>query len=206
MNQELRIKNTKKGLTLIELLFGMAFIAFMGLAIANFQNSMFSSSEYLQRSLMAEGDARTVLRQLISELRAMNYSSVGSYPISSALENSITFYSDTNGDGNPERLRYFLDGDLFKVGVVYPSGAPLTYDINSERIKTLVRKVDPTASIFTYHGTEYTGENGALVFPVDIPLIRLVKVNIPIIIENQGTTTPYSISSQVSLRNLKENL
>ncbi|HBM45554.1 MAG: hypothetical protein UT05_C0010G0015 [Parcubacteria group bacterium GW2011_GWF2_38_76] len=195
-------KNKNIGFTTIELLLGITFVVFIGLAVGNFQENLFSNSDYLTRSLTAEGDARIVLRKLISELRTMNYSSVGSYPIGLATENSIIFYSDINSDNNMERLRYFLDGEFLKVGIVYPSGSPLSYDLDSEKISILVRNIVPGASIFTYYDTNYNGENGAIAFPVDLSLVRLVKVDIPILIKNRGTTTPYSISSQVSIRNL----
>lgn len=199
------MKNKQSGLTMVELLFGIAFIAIFGIAVSNIQDNIFSSGRFLEDSLGAESEARNVLRNIISELRSMNYSAVGSYPIGSASENSLIFYSDINGDKNNERLRYFRDGDLLKVGVVYPSGSPLSYILSNERIKILVRNISNTPNIFSYYDTDYDGQSAPLPFPVNIPLVRMVKVSVPIMIKNRSTTTPYVISSQVSLRNLKEN-
>lgn len=199
-------KHRKKGITIIELLFGVSFIIVFSAVIYNFQNNLFSSSEYLQNSLNAESEARSVLRKIISELRSMNYSNIGTHPIQSASDDSIIFYSDINNNGNTERLHYFLDGNLLKVGVVYPSGAPLQYDLETESIKTLVRNVSASSSIFSYFDSSYDGTTEPLNLPINIVSIKLIKVNIPIILNETSTSTPYIISSQISIRNLKENL
>lgn len=200
------IKFLKFGMTTVELLFGVAFVVLMGVAVSSLQDNIFSSSRFLEDSFGAEGEVRVVLRNIVSELRSLNYSAVGSYPIGGAFENSLIFYSDINGDGNAERLRYFRDGDLLKVGVVYPSGSPLSYLLTDERVKVLVRNISNTPNIFSYYDTNYNGQSSPLAFPVNTPLIRMVKVSVPIMIKNRSTITPYVISSQVSLRNLKENL
>jgi hypothetical protein len=202
MNQ----KKIKTGLTTLELLFGISFVVMIGVAVVYFQGNIFSSSDFLQRSMLAEGDAKVVLRKLVSDLRTMNYSGVGSYAIESASETSITFYSDTNNDNKAERLRYFLDGNLFKQGVVYPSGEPAAYNVDSETTKILVRGVQATSSIFSYYDSDYNGSSEPLSFPLNILAIRLIKVSIPIILDSRENSVPYKVESQVSLRNLKENL
>ncbi|MEI6296614.1 MAG: hypothetical protein WCO84_03130 [bacterium] len=198
----------KNGFTTAELLVGIAIFVFIGMAVNKFQSSIFSSSSYLQASLRTEDDARRILRTIISEIRSMNYSAVGGYPITSATGNSFIFYSDTNNDNNTERLRYFIEGTNLKRGIVYPTGSPFSYDLNNEKISIITSNIVATSSIFSYFSDSYVGTGMPLPEPVNLPDVRLIKVSIPATIKTADgkISTSYEISSQVSIRNLKDNM
>lgn len=189
---------------MVELIFALAVVVFLGMAVGAFQRNIFSSSSYLQASFRAEDDARKILRNLVSEIRSMNYSGLGGYFIEQASSNSITFYSDIDGDGKTERLRYFRDGSVVKRGVIVPTGSPIDYS-SAENVSIVVRDIS-AGNIFSYYDTNYDGIGASLEEPINILSIRLVKINIPIILRNNQATTSYNIEGQVSIRNLKENL
>ena len=67
----------------------------------------------------------------------------GSYPIVSVGENEFSFYSDYDDDGVVERVRYFLDAQQLKVGIIEPdtSQKPVSYEDETETITTVARYV-----------------------------------------------------------------
>ena len=198
--------SAKDGFTLIELLIAIAIFIIFSFVITSFQKNIFSSESYLETGLQAEDDAVIILRNLIAEIRAMNFSAEGAYPIALASSYSFSFYCDINNDGKTEALRYFLDGTMLKKGIKYPIGSPLSYSNATETVAVVARNVIPGSPIFSYYDTDYDGTNAPLEVPINIPAIRLVKVNIPIDLDTGDGMTAYSITSQVSIRNLKENL
>lgn len=196
---------TNRGFTMVELLIALSIVIVLGSMVGVFQRYIFFSSSYLQASFMAEADARNVMRNFISEVRSMNYSGLGGYFIEEATGNSLTFYSDINNDGKTEKLRYFADGAMLKKGVTFPSGSPINYT-QAEQVSIIVRDVSNSSNLFFYYDDGYTGTSASLPFPVDIGLIRLIKINIPIELKNDKSTTTYNVTGQVSIRNMKDNL
>ena len=68
----------------------------------------------------------------------------GSYPIISASENEFIFYSDYDDDGVTERIRYFLEAQQLKVGIIEPDTTQIgeaVYKDDTETITTVARYV-----------------------------------------------------------------
>jgi hypothetical protein len=89
--------------------------------------------------------------------------------------------------------------------VVYPTGNPLRYSTSTETVSSLVTDIAATTSIFSYYNSIYTGTSSPLTNPPPITQIRLVKISLPI--DKNGSRPPAAITvtSQVSIRNLKDN-
>lgn len=200
------LKNKKSGFTLVEVIFGVAMLIITSAVVTNFSRNIFETESYLQTSFRAEDSARNILRGLTAEIRSMNYSALGGYPISEATSDSLTFYSDINGDGHTEQLRYFLDGTLLKKGVVYPTGDPLSYNQAAERISVLASGIISGSDVFYYYGNEYNGTGDPLEEPIDLLSVSLIKIEITLNISGTKIVVPYVIESQASMRNLKQNL
>lgn len=197
--------NNNFGFTLIEVLFVVAIVVFSGLVVSNFQKEIFQSGSRVQKSLISEEGGRKIIRNIVSEIRTMNFSAVGGYPIESASSNSLVFYSDVNGDGNMDRIRYFVDGAVLKRGVTFPSGSPLTYSGQPENISSVISGL-LSGGVFFYGDTNFLGESDYLIEPINIPLIRLIEIKVKINLDSSGKTIPFEMSSKVSIRNLKDNL
>jgi hypothetical protein len=144
---------------------------------------------------------------MVTELRAARTSVAGAYAIDTAGTSTVVFYSDVNGDGNTEKVRYFLSSTTLKRGVITPSGSPLSYT-GSESISELVHGVRNTSSqpIFEYFDSSYTGTSSAMTQPVSIANIRLVKVNIIIDMNVSRSPVQQTVTTQAEIRNLKDNL
>lgn len=198
----------KKGFTLPELLISIFIISILTLTVSVFQRDVFSLNFMLQGSLNAQIDARHVVKVMINELRRAEPSALGAYPIAAASSTAITFYSDVNGDGTTERVRYFVSGNSVRRGIVVPTGNPLAYNDASETLTTIVSGFvsSSTLPLFQYYPSTYTGTTTPLTSPVNIPSVRLVKVTVIIDKDLNKSPTKIIVTSQVNLRNLKDNL
>jgi type II secretory pathway pseudopilin PulG len=200
------LKNNR-GMTLVEILVSTAILLFIGIAVAKFQRDIFFLNSTTQNSLSAQMDGRRILRTLVSEIRGANRSSLGAYPIVTAGTSTLIFYSNIDSDPYFERIRYFLQGTDLKRGVIKPTGSPLVYSSGQETITTLIRDVANGTStpIFDYFPSTYAGTTTALLQPVNVTSIRLIRATIIIDKDVNRPPQPLIFTSQGTLRNLKDN-
>ena len=133
-------------------------------------------------------------------------SSLGSYAIDSASSTAFIYYADLNGDGLKEKIRYFLSGTTLRQGVIKPSGSPLVYNPANEKIADMIHGiVKNSGPIFTYYDTNYDGTTAPLATPVNLLNIRLVKITVKVDVDPRKPPGPAQFTTQVSIRNLKDN-
>ena len=90
-------------------------------------------------------------------------------------------------------------------GVIIPTGSPLDYDPATEKITTLLTNVT-NSSIFGYYDKNYEGTTAALSSPVNISAVRLIKITVTVDKDPNKPPAPTTFSTQISFRNLKDNL
>lgn len=199
-------RNTQKGLTIVETVMGISIFVLIMMSLTLFSRNIWFYSTFISGGLENNNAARQTTKIMTAEIRTASTADTGAYTIALANSTTFTFYSDTDGDGLKEKIRYFLSGTEIKRGSIKPAGSPLSYNSADEKISTMVRYVS-NSSIFSYYDENYDGTTSALSSPVSIPLIRLVKITITI--DNRDPNrppAPVTFSTQVSLRNLKDNL
>lgn len=197
-----------KGFSILEIIISVAIISFVTVTATTFQRDVFSLNTTIQSSLIAQLDARHLVKVMVGELRETSPSSVGSYPVVLASSTGMTFYADIDNDGLKDRVRYYLSGATIKKAVLAPNGNPLVYNTANEKISTLIDGVvaSSTLPIFQYYPSSYTGTTTPLVQPVDVSLVRLVKITVIIDKDPNRSPSKIIVTSQVTLRNLKDNL
>jgi hypothetical protein len=197
-----------KGILIVEIIIVIAISTLLVLAIGSFQRNILFFTGFLEDSISGAQDARAVLRTITREIRSASPSNLGTYTIAIASPQTFTFYSDIDDDGLKERVRYFLDGTDLKKGVITPSGDPLVYNPASEIITAvLVHNVrNGEQDIFNYYDTNYDGTTDPLPEPIDIISVRLIKITIVIDADPNRDPPAKTFTSQVSMRNLKDNL
>lgn len=200
------LKHHTRGFTLIELLVSIFILTLIGLAVSSFGAQMFSFSRNLSSSMTAQGEVRKALKTMTAEIRPASLSSIGSYAIETAATSTLTFFSDIDDDGIHERVRYFLNGTTLKRGVIKPTGNPLTYNTATETFTELIHNIsNGSTAIFTYHDSAYDGTTEAM-SPVIILSIRLIKITAIIDSDAHQPPSALTATTQVSIRNLKDNL
>ena len=207
MNFFKNIHHSKSGFTIIEILVSIFILTLIGLAVSSFAKDIFSLNRITSESLTAQNEARRALKTMSAEIRTASPSSLGAYALAQSATSSFTFYSNIDGDSFKERVRYFLDGTTLKKGVIKPIGTPLTYSPANEVISELIPGVaNATTSIFSYYDKNYDGTAQALIEPIDIATVRLVKITIVVDKDPQTPPSPMTLTTQISIRNLKDNL
>lgn len=205
MNNYIKQKNT--GFTLIEIIVAVGVFALMIGLVGAYQSDVFSLNRVIQQGLNNQSEAKKIIRPFINEVRSASPSSLGTYPIKTATPNEFIFYSDLDSDGLKEEVRYYLDEGVFKKGVIAPSGNPLVYDEQDEDVIQIVHDVINTG-IFQYFDSTYTGneEMGELTGTISPSDVRLVKIELTIDSNPDMPPAATTVSTQVSIRNLKDNL
>jgi prepilin-type N-terminal cleavage/methylation domain-containing protein len=197
----------KRGFTLVEIVVATAIAAVIFMAVFDFGNGIFSFNSNAQKNLSAQSDGRRVLKSIVKELRSTSPSSLGSYPIALASSTAVTFFADIDNDAYKEQIRYFLSGKDLKRGVIKPSGYPLSYNPANEQISNLIGDINNGATpIFDYFDSNYTGTSTPLSQPVQVAKVRLIRITVKIEKDPNKLLGPIIITSQVFLRNLKDNL
>jgi prepilin-type N-terminal cleavage/methylation domain-containing protein len=204
----MKISNHNKGMTIIEMLVTLAIVAVVMMAVSSFAVSIFKSNSYSMAATSGPFDASSILHIMVKELRTASQANDGSYALAQVATNTISFFSDINGDGLKEKIRYFLSGNTMKRGVIVPSGNPLVYNSAVETVSIMVNNVKNTTStnIFDYYDDSYDGTTAALSQPITVTNVRLIKIVFLIDLDPNRSPIPTLFSSVVALRNLKDNL
>jgi hypothetical protein len=91
--------------------------------------------------------------------------------------------------------------------VVKPAGAPYQYLDANEKISYEVNDIINTGGkIFEYYDRNYQGSSTPLSYPINIADIRVLRVIVTIDANPTRAPEPITFESQVSVRNLKDNL
>jgi type II secretory pathway pseudopilin PulG len=204
-------KQTKQkkqgGFSIIEMIIVIFILTLISILVVNFQLDIFSLNRLSSDNLNIQTNLRQSLKTLTAEIRSAIPSTLGAYPLVQTSTSSLVFYTNTDSDTLVEKVRYFLDGQTFKKGTVKPTGSPLTYNPANESFKTLADNVtNSETAIFDYYNTDYDGTSPALSQPVDSGLVRLIKVTLIIDEDVTKLPPPVSITTQVTPRNIKDNL
>jgi prepilin-type N-terminal cleavage/methylation domain-containing protein len=202
--------NLKRGMTLTEILVSVAIIALISVAIGSFQRNVFVYSNNASASITTAQDARAIVRTMVAELRSAAPSANGAYAITQAGTSTITFFSDVDGNGIPDQVRYFANGTKLYRGLVVPTGSPLVYSTSTEKLSLLAPNLRNIAStsIFTYYDGTYDGTSSttALSSPIQVTSVRLVKISLILDVDQNNLPVSRTYTTQVTLRNLKDNL
>lgn len=204
----LKTTTPTKGFSLIEVLVGVFVFSLIMIAITSLGRNIFYFNSVSQGGLNAEQEGRKVLRPMINEIRSASPSSLGAYPLAQVGTSTFMFYADINNDALKDRVRYFLVGTTLKKGVIKPTGNPLSYVAGNEVVTEVIHNVRNGTStpLFSYYNSSYAGTSTPLVQPVTPSTVRLVKVEIIIDSDPNRPPAPVRVTSQVSLRNIKDNL
>ncbi|MGI9118354.1 MAG: hypothetical protein ACR2IQ_02305 [Minisyncoccia bacterium] len=192
----------------MEIIIVIAILGFSLKLIANFKINTFLYKEYAQTKLSAQDETKRILRPMVEEIRSLSPASTGAFGIEKMTGSEFIFYSDANNDGLKERIRYTQSGTSLIKGITAPSGDPLTYNTANEVVTTIINNVvNGSTPMFTYYDSGYTGLAGyASLTSGRYTDVRLVKIYISVDDDVNQAPPAFTLTTQVSLRNLKNNL
>lgn len=203
----MKLLATQRGFTVLQLVIWIGIASMVAVAALNVQRSVWSLNRIASNSITSQADARKAFKIMSAEIRSLSPSSLGAYPIEAASSNSITFFADIDNDNIKERVRYYVSGTNLRRGIVEPTGSPLTYNSGNEVSTTLVQYLSNGATpYFSYYDSSYTGSSAALSSPINLTAVRLVKIQLIIDKNAASAPVPITMTTQISLRNIKDNL
>ena len=193
------------GFTILEFIVSMALIGIIFVFVGSMTNQFSNVSTFVNRDLSNKQGITQVFQTMTSEIRSAGPSSVGDYAIQSASSTEFTFFSDVDGDGLFERVRYFFTTSTLNRGIVKPAGEPLVYATSSETIRVLVSGVIPASSSFYYYDANYTGSEPPLAYPIDVSTVRAIEIRL--YVDLRSGTAPQAVyyNDVVTIRNLRSN-
>lgn len=200
-------RGLQEGITLIEILMAVFLFMIIIATVAVFFNFFFDSYYFAYNENQNIDQAKYSVDRFSTEIREARVSEEGAYPLETADDQEIIFYSDADNDGRIERVRYFLDGTQFKRGIVEPGYPPVMYDPGSEIVSVVSDYIqNDTVPIFSYYNGDWPGDtvNNPLAFSYRLLETRMVGVQLLV------NTSPNSIenlviSTKTLIRNLKTN-
>jgi prepilin-type N-terminal cleavage/methylation domain-containing protein len=199
----------KMGFTLVETLVAIAILLIGTAATTMLFSKMMQSKAYsLEMGRSAFVVSRSV-GDLTQYLRQTKQSDAGAYPIVSASDNDIVFYSNYNKDSKTERLHVYLSNNKVYMGVRSPSATfPVTYATGDESTTQLADHIVNTSSdhMFSYYNKDYPADttHNPVATPANVSEIRLVKIFLKINIDPNRAPDNIQQETFVELRNLND--
>lgn len=209
MSNKFSYHGSEDGFTLVEIVVAISLFALVGVLIVTLMSNILAGSNKQQVLLSDTDQARKISSQFTSEIRNAVTSNTGGYALEEATDTEIIFYSNVDKDNLIERVRYYLQNGIMYRGIVEPTGSPLSYNSANEATSIIQRDVVNNSStpVFYFYDGTYNGSGTALTNPVNVTLVKFVKINLQIANKSGlSTTNYYTITSGGAIRNLKTNL
>ncbi len=211
MNQKQKIyTKMRRGFSFIEMIVVLTLFVTINMSVGFLIFQGYKYWNLIREQEKVQEQIKINLTEMGKNIREVKTAETGAYPIKEALPLSLTFYANFDTDTPVERIRYFLDGTNLKRGITESTGNPPAYNDPDEKIETIASFVrnDDINPIFTYFDENYSGSAQSLPLPspVEIKNIRLIRINLTIDVDTVKNPLPYSLETEISLRNLKTNL
>ena len=192
-----------RGITLIETIVTIAIFSLIIGVITGFISAAYRTQDFTFQQSLAVNEARRGVETMVKEIREARPGDDGAYVIEKADDYEFIFYSDVDKDEAVERIRYFIDGNNFKKGIVEPSSWPIQYLQENEQVLILSQYVRNLPPIFHY----YDGQGQEIVeLPARAKDTKMMRVYLVINVNLYRSPQDFELESHVQIRNLKTNL
>lgn len=188
-------------MTLVETVVWVSITSMILLAITQSIQYFYRTNSYAVEQGAAITSAQRGIESMVKVMREGAYSSTGAWPIIAMATSSFSFYADIDDDPFIEQIRYFLDGNALKRGVIDPSGDPPVYT-NPETISVIsdyVRNNEQSVATFQY----FDAAGNPLASLSNIAEVRFVQLTVVVNINPFRMPNQFTLRSTATLRNLK---
>jgi len=147
-----------RGFTMIELLVVMLLAGIIAGAMLGMYYGVVRSFADTGNRILNQDDARTAMNQMARYIRMASSSAANQTSVSDAINlaspQELVFYADINGNGQPDKVRYYLSGNTMMMASVAPimttnpPSYPTAYGSNAVVVMNGIR--NGATAIFTY--------------------------------------------------------
>lgn len=197
--------HNRKGFSIIEIVTSVFIMGIIAIAISALFVWGWRTWQYSNDQARTINAFRKAYDQTVKEIREMQAASNGAYNIESAAASELIFYANTDTDDERERVRLTLSGNDLIKGIIQPAGSPATYPSGSETTAVIAQYIRNN-DIFSYYDQNFTGTENPLTFPVSVSSVRLVRFFLSIDLDTARPPGAFDLSTNIALRNLKQNL
>ena len=193
----------KTGFSLIEVLISISIFLIISIISYNFIATGFRTSRFESEQATAIQEARKAMETIEKNIKMANDASDGSYAIEKAQSQELIIYSDIIEDSNnfTEKIKFFIDTNTNELKKIITEYNPIDQLYNSTISTTTISKyannqLEPLFHYYNNNGTATTIINE----------IRRIKFSIKINVTPTIAPNDYYLESDITLRNLKDNL
>lgn len=201
--------DNRNGFTLLEVIIAVFLFSAIVALVAGFAVYFFRNYSFSFEEQQVVSESQSALTQMIREIRRARLGDDGSWPIIEAEDTAFMFYSDVNADGRTDRVRYFLQDNELRRGVIEPTAVPVTYMVANEVVTTVMTNVEATATpLFRYYNGDWPADtvNNPLLPATRILNTRFVKVHVRLNPTPNFAANGFELTSGVTIRSMKDNL
>jgi type II secretory pathway pseudopilin PulG len=204
--------NKKKGISLVDTLIAITIFSFLmisvGIMVVHF---MRTQTDTLQQ-IRSASEARIAIKRLSRSLTNMSNGADGSFPVVSANDDELVYYSDLDGDLVTERIRYYVADQIIREEILFFDSTSQTYTQTGKQDKYIIGSVINTAAepLFLYYQKGYDGlntpETYQLTEPINIAQINSVEINLMVNVDPANNPDTFNIKEHINLRNLHKSI
>jgi len=179
-------KKTYRGVTFVEMIVTIAVTSIVMVGGSLFFVKMWTTHHFVFKSGIASFVASRAVEDAVNMMRKAQQAQNGAFPIELADDHEFEFYADFDDDGIVEKVKYFVEGDIFKREVTEPgSDLPPIYNGSVEVIdvaKNVRNDIASGEAVFEYYDIDgeiyrYDDIEGKALATTATPAdIRMVKI------------------------------
>lgn len=194
------IKN-KKGFSIMEIMVSITLLVIISFLSYSFFTSGTKALRFESEQSDAIREARRAMNIIEKDIRMISSSALGSYPIESANPQELIVYSDIIEETGyvTEKIHFFVDGPNLKKTVTQFNQITRTYDLSPATTTVANYLNNELEPIFKYYDNDGASTN-------HINDIRRIGFSLKINVTPNIQPNDYYVESDVTLRNLKDNL
>lgn len=204
----MKMKKQTSGFTLIEVLLAVSMTVILGGGVLALIYITGQNRLVTFQNLLNVDQTNYAVATMERELRNLRPGDNAAYPLITANDQEMVFYSDIDYDSETEKVRYTLNGTQLIKGVIKPVGFPATYPPGTEKVKTITSDVRNGATpIFYYYNGDWPADttDNPLPAPVRLSDSKILKIHLELNTKNDPKTD-FVLETYVQLRMLKQNL
>lgn len=205
-----KIKKNKPnwlGMTLPEVLVGVFVVTLLLGIISTLIIRAFYVNRYTIEQGLNTAEVQKTIRLFTRNMREAKQADNGAYMLETAEDFELEFYANIDDDQATERLTYYLEDNILKLGITEATGFPLAYPGDFDEVRFIGNGVVNNGSqpLFYYYNREYPidTDNNPLTTPANVEEIGLIKLDLFVNVNTEEVPDSTHMETFIRPRNIE---